>query len=69
LIFATGNADLFCLKAHPGDISGTVGFSAHAAMAVRTPFAGQVCSKPDGATKTTSGSLIIHAHWFYLRIA
>jgi hypothetical protein len=59
---------LVLFKTDPGDITGTMGDPAHAAMAVRTPFAGQVCGKLDRAAKTTAIRLFVRFHFLVLRI-
>jgi hypothetical protein len=62
LLLSGGKCDLFLLKTQPGYITGTMGFSTHAAMAMRTPLTGQARNKYNGTTQTTSRSLFVRVH-------
>jgi hypothetical protein len=57
---------LILCKSYPGDITGTVGFSAHAAVAMCAPFAGQARSEFDRSAQATAMGVLIRVHVFLL---
>ena len=58
--------EMIAFKAYPGDVTGAVSFSAHAAVAVRTPFAGQLNLKMNSAAQAAAVDHWIIAHGFLL---